>query len=124
MTGAGVQVIRCFTLIAVGVVAFGARVGLAETADDGLPAGPGHDTFVRVCSACHPPDIVLDKRLSRAGWDEMIQRMIGRGARPTEAEAVEILNYLTASRGTAAAPPTTKSAREVPAEREPMSPMR
>jgi len=67
---------------------------VAETAADGLPAGPGHDAFVRVCSSCHTPDIVMDKRLDRAGWEETVQMMIGRGATASESETEEIIDYL------------------------------
>jgi competence protein ComEA len=91
------HVIRSLTVIATSVFIIGAGVVLAETADDGLPASAGHDTFVRVCSACHPPELVMDKRLDRAGWEEVVQNMIGRGARPTEAEMAEILDYLAAA---------------------------
>lgn len=65
-----------------------------EISADGLPAGPGHDTFVRVCSSCHTPDIVMDKRLDRAGWEETVQMMIGRGATASESETEEIIDYL------------------------------
>lgn len=75
-------------------VGVGATVAVTATAVDGLPAGPGHDTFVRVCSACHAPDIVMDKRLDRAGWEETVQMMIGRGATASESETEEIIDYL------------------------------
>jgi hypothetical protein len=89
-------VIRSLTVIAAGVFVIGA--GVAESAaDEGLPAGLGHDTFVRLCSACHVPDLVRSKRLSREGWEEVVQMMIGRGATGTEAEMAEIVDYLTSA---------------------------
>jgi mono/diheme cytochrome c family protein len=100
-------VIRSLTVIAAGVFVIGA--GVAESTDEGLPAGPGHDTFVRLCSACHVPDLVRTKRLNREGWEEVVQMMIGRGATGTEAEMAEIVDYLTAAYPPKAAAPISNS---------------
>lgn len=59
-----------------------------------LPAGPGHDTMVRVCSACHAPEIAARQRLSPAGWHEMVETMAGRGAQGSDADFAEITAYL------------------------------
>ncbi len=81
------------------------EVAVAETGPDGLPIAPGRDTMVRVCSACHGPEIVADKRLDAAGWDEVVQTMAGRGAVATDAELKEITDYLTANLGVPPAAP-------------------
>jgi mono/diheme cytochrome c family protein len=88
-------VIRSLTVIAASIFVIGP--GVAESADEGLSTGSGHDTFVRLCSACHAPDVVTSKRLNREGWEEVVQMMIGRGATGTEAELAEIVDYLTAT---------------------------
>ncbi|MGC2401702.1 MAG: helix-hairpin-helix domain-containing protein [Acidobacteriaceae bacterium] len=59
-----------------------------------LPAGPGKDTLVRVCSGCHSPDNVLANGQDRAGWEATIQKMAGFGAQGTDDEFTEILEYL------------------------------
>jgi competence protein ComEA len=59
-----------------------------------LPAGPGKDTLVRVCSGCHSPDNVLANGQDRAGWEATIQKMAGFGAQGTDDEFSEILEYL------------------------------
>jgi mono/diheme cytochrome c family protein len=62
-----------------------------------LPPGPGHDTMVKVCSACHSPEIAATQRLSPAGWDELVETMVSRGAQATDAEVAEIKAYLRKS---------------------------
>jgi competence protein ComEA len=59
-----------------------------------LPAGPGKDTLVRVCSKCHSPDNVLANGQDRAGWEAEITKMAGFGAAGTDDEFTEILEYL------------------------------
>jgi mono/diheme cytochrome c family protein len=59
-----------------------------------FPAGTGHDTFVAVCSACHSPEVVLDKKLNYEGWDFLVRTMIDRGGVATDKEVNEIVDYL------------------------------
>ena len=59
-----------------------------------LPAGPGKDTLIRVCSSCHSPDNVIANGQDRAGWENTISKMAGFGAVGTDVEFTEILDYL------------------------------
>ena len=59
-----------------------------------LPAGPGKDTLVRICSKCHSPDNVIANGQDRAGWEATITKMAGFGAVATDDEFTEILDYL------------------------------
>lgn len=59
-----------------------------------LPAGPGHDTMVRVCSACHAPENAAKQRLSAQGWKDLVDTMANRGAPGSEADFAEITAYL------------------------------
>jgi competence protein ComEA len=61
----------------------------------GLPAGPGRDTLIRVCSTCHSADNVIANGQDRAGWEDTITKMAGFGAVATDDEFTEILDYLT-----------------------------
>jgi competence protein ComEA len=63
-------------------------------AQDVLPEGPGHDTTVRVCSACHEPQKAASIKLSRPGWSEELDKMKALGANGTPQEFQEILDYL------------------------------
>ncbi len=72
-----------------------------------LPAGAGRDTVMRVCSACHSPNVVAQQRLTPEGWHELVQTMANNGAVATDAELAEITGYLTRSfpaTGTAPSP--------------------
>ncbi|HTZ59894.1 MAG TPA: helix-hairpin-helix domain-containing protein [Acidobacteriaceae bacterium] len=59
-----------------------------------LPAGPGKDTLIRVCSNCHSPDNVIANGQDRAGWEATIQKMASFGAQGSDEEFTEILDYL------------------------------
>jgi competence protein ComEA len=59
-----------------------------------LPAGPGKDTLIRVCSSCHSPDNVLANGQDRDGWESTITKMAGFGAQGTDEDYTEILDYL------------------------------
>lgn len=60
-----------------------------------LPDAPGRATVKKVCSACHAAEIVLGKGMSREQWGGVVSNMIGRGAKGTDAEFAEIVDYLS-----------------------------
>jgi quinoprotein glucose dehydrogenase len=66
-------------------------------AQNHLPPGPGHDLTVRVCSACHSPDLAASQRLSVEEWNSLVQNMSARGAVATDEEFDEISGYLARS---------------------------
>jgi mono/diheme cytochrome c family protein len=59
-----------------------------------LPAGPGRELTIRVCSQCHSPDMAADEQLDPAGWKSLVDQMAGKGAVATDAELDEIVRYL------------------------------
>jgi competence protein ComEA len=61
---------------------------------DSLPEGPGKQTVIKVCSACHAPEAVVGNRNSRRGWTELVDEMIFKGAQATPREKREIVDYL------------------------------
>jgi competence protein ComEA len=60
-----------------------------------LPDGPGKATMERICSSCHGPEIVLGKKLTRDGWNQIVMNMIQRGAQGTDDEFADVVDYLT-----------------------------
>jgi mono/diheme cytochrome c family protein len=62
-----------------------------------LPDAPGRDTVKRVCGACHPAEIVLAKGMTREQWGSVVSNMISRGAKGTDAEFAQIVDYLAAN---------------------------
>lgn len=93
-----------------------AAVSFAVAADKPkLPDGPGKETLLRVCGSCHGAEIVLGKRLSRDGWNQIVVNMIQRGAQGTDDDFSAIVDYLT---NTVSAEPAktsvTKPAADLP----------
>lgn len=62
-----------------------------------LPEGLGRDTTKRVCGACHPAEVVLGRGLSREQWGNMVSNMIGRGAKGSDEDFTQIVDYLAKS---------------------------
>jgi hypothetical protein len=81
-----------------------------ETLD--LPDAPGSEAVKVRCLTCHGADIILGQRLSKAGWDRELEKMIGWGAQLGAGERAEIVEYLSAHVGLKVAAPVE---REEPA---------
>ena len=65
-----------------------------------LPDGPGKDITHKVCGAtCHGTDVIVGKGRTRDQWTAVVNAMVGRGAKATEAELVQIAEYLTSHFG-------------------------
>jgi quinoprotein glucose dehydrogenase len=69
----------------------------APPAQGHLPTGPGHDLTVRVCSACHSPDLAASQHLTPQDWNNLVQSMAARGAVATDQEFDQITAYLAKS---------------------------
>lgn len=80
---------------------------------NGLINKPGHDVTVRTCSACHKPSIILSKHLDKSEWTDLVFNMLDRGAKATDEELGQIIDYLAANypRETAAASPAKPAAQ-------------
>ena len=65
------------------------------------PPGPGREAFVTACVVCHSPRYVTSQPpFSHAVWKSIVQKMIDTyGAHITASQAVEIVDYLTATNG-------------------------
>jgi mono/diheme cytochrome c family protein len=64
-----------------------------------FPPGPGLESFLASCSSCHGPEIVTVVRLSPAGWEGVVLRMVQRGAVGTESDFTQIVDYLSRNFG-------------------------
>jgi cytochrome c5 len=62
-----------------------------------LPPGPSSQLVASKCLTCHGADLILQQRLSRAGWVREIDKMIRWGATMTETERAAAADYLAAS---------------------------
>jgi len=77
-----------FVLAGVGPVA------AEPSPEDALPAGPGRDVVLRVCTACHGAEQFALARYTPDGWDNEIAKMQGAGAEMTPEEQLAISTYL------------------------------
>ncbi len=59
-----------------------------------LPDAPGKETVLQLCGSCHSPQIVLGQRLTRDQWSEIVASMIARGAKGTQDQFGEVIDYL------------------------------
>lgn len=59
-----------------------------------MPEGPHRELTVRVCAACHEPQRAASVRLTREGWEEVVAKMVGLGAKGTEEELAQVTAYL------------------------------
>jgi competence protein ComEA len=75
---------------------------LAHTASaqsQSLPDGPGKALVQRICSECHEPELVMDKRQTKEGWNATVDEMVSRGATGSDSEFDQIVAYLTKNFG-------------------------
>jgi competence protein ComEA len=79
--------------------------GTRAAGQDVFPDGPGKDVTVRVCGTCHPPARGASVRLTRAGWQAVIAKMVSLGAKASDEELATVLDYLSTNfKGEAAKP--------------------
>src|SRR2546425_1053441 len=69
-----------------------------------VPAPPQQDdrqtkAFQKVCSDCHEPDRIVDTRRTRGGWEEIIEKMIEKGATGSDQDFDLVLQYLLGHHG-------------------------
>ena len=65
-----------------------------------LPDGAGREVTHKVCGAtCHGPEVVMGKGRTRDQWTAVVNAMVSRGAKATEAELVQIAEYLSSHFG-------------------------
>jgi competence protein ComEA len=91
--------------------------GLVPSAAQQLPDAPGKDAVVRVCGTCHEPQRSASVRLTREGWQDVIAKMVSLGAKGTDQELKQILDYLSEHfKGEAAKPLNLNSATAIELE--------
>ncbi len=64
-----------------------------------LPEGEGKEKVRSTCALCHGLEIVTSQRLSRNGWNDIVERMIKWGAPVQPEDKKVIINYLSVNFG-------------------------
>ena len=59
-----------------------------------LPEGTGMATTQKVCGSCHGAELVIGRQESRDAWGAIVEDMIQRGAKGTDDEFYEVVDYL------------------------------
>ena len=60
---------------------------------------PVKESLQKVCVTCHALEQITSSRRSRSQWDDLINRMIERGAKGTDEEFTIIFDYLVGQYG-------------------------
>jgi glucose dehydrogenase len=72
-----------------------ASVSKAAVSPAALPAGGAKKLVEKTCGrGCHSLDVVTSQRMSEGEWNTMVQHMVARGARASDAEVQAIVEYL------------------------------
>jgi competence protein ComEA len=61
---------------------------------DKLPDGPGKATYEKICGTCHEPDVVTGMGHDKAGWKDIVDEMVDKGAAASAKERQVIIDYL------------------------------
>src|SRR6266478_3057855 len=62
-----------------------------------LPEGAGMATTQKVCGSCHGAELVIGRQESREAWGAIVEDMIQRGAKGSDDEFYEVVDYLAAN---------------------------
>jgi cytochrome c5 len=81
---------------------------LAAGPNDVLPAAPAKAVILRACVMCHEASFVVAKRRTADQWDEVVGKMVDRGAAVDEDEQEAIVAYLAKYFGPTSANPAAK----------------
>jgi competence ComEA-like helix-hairpin-helix protein len=83
----------------------------------GLPEGKARELMVRVCAQCHEPQRAASVRLTHDGWEGVVSKMMGLGAKMTDDEYTQIVDYLAENyKGEAPKPINMNSATSIELE--------
>jgi cytochrome c5 len=64
-----------------------------------LPDGPGKDLVTTVCTQCHTTNRIVEKKLAKDEWNDIVDKMAAKGARASDEEFDTIVNYLAKNFG-------------------------
>ncbi len=71
----------------------------AQPSAAAFPPGEGQATVQTACAACHPPAIIASKHYDADKWAEVVDQMIGKGAKVSDADYDVIVAYLAKTYG-------------------------
>jgi mono/diheme cytochrome c family protein len=72
-----------------------------QRAASALPPGAGQRQVQTACGGCHAMSIITGKHYPLARWEQVVDRMVDRGARVGDADFDVVVAYLARNFGTA-----------------------
>jgi len=60
----------------------------------GAESDPAHELFIQTCNRCHDAARITALRRTKTEWEEVINKMIERGATGSEEDFVTVFGYL------------------------------
>ncbi len=76
---------------------FATAISLLVLSQDATPVG--REAFVKLCATCHRPEVASSGRRSRTQWEEVVEKMIAKGAKGSDEEFGAVIDYLVANHG-------------------------
>ena len=64
-----------------------------------LPPGAGQRQVQAACSGCHAITVITSKHYSASKWEQVVDRMVDRGARVSDADFDVVVAYLASKFG-------------------------
>ena len=92
---------------------FGSSIAQTKDGAAQLPDGPGKATTLKICSGCHPAEIVIGRHETRDGWEQIVSRMVSNGANGTDDEFNQVIDYLAAHFPKSEAKPSGSAQRQI-----------
>ncbi len=89
----------CLMSVAAGIALTGAVDCRAQ-----LPDGTGKATVQRACGTCHAAEMVLGRAMSAEQWSAEVSSMVAKGAKISDTDFAQIVDYLATNLGTTPAP--------------------
>jgi len=74
-------------------------LGLGAGARAQMPPGPGKAIFEKSCTECHGEEVVLDMKMSKEGWQSVVDNMIAEGATVSDDDTKVLVDYLAKNFG-------------------------
>jgi mono/diheme cytochrome c family protein len=101
----GKKVVLSFVLVGLVIVCLAVACGGAQEEPTAPPAEEpagdlsGEELLEARCTQCHGLDPVEAASKTEAEWEDTVERMIGKGAELTDAEAQTLVQYLAETYG-------------------------
>ena len=96
-------------------------LALGQAAGPQLPDGPNREVVQRVCSGCHSVQMFAGRGMTREQWAGVVSNMMGRGAKMSDEEFDQVVEYLGKTlppgKAAAAGPPAAMTTKAPPRPR-------